>query len=446
MKKIDLTKGKVIKVLTMLALPIMATSLLQFTYNLIDMLWVGGLGSDAVASVGSSSFFVGLGYAINSMVVIGTTIRLAQAIGRKETEKEKGYINAGLVVNLIIALSYSLLLIFCGKIFIGFLNLNNTIVERNSFYYLAINGPILFLGFFNMLYSKIIGSYGNNKIALRISAVGIVCNIILDPIFIYLFNMGVSGAALATLAANLIMFLLYRRKSMSFLRYDRTVKLDFAKVKEICRLGIPMSFQRVLFTLINILLARIIGGFGAHAIAAQKIGLQIESITYMVIGGLHGAIASFVGQNFGAVKYGRIKEGYKTALKLGILYSVVMVFVFIFLNRPIIKLFINEKETITIAVDYLRIVAFSQIFSTIETVSNGTFTGLGLPKIPSIISIVFTALRIPMALLLVRRFGINGVWMSISISSILKGLTSYIMYIIVVKNRLELSKDLTRQI
>lgn len=436
MKKIDLTKGKVINVLTVLALPIMATSLLQFTYNLIDMLWVGALGSDAVASVGSSSFFVGLGYAINSMVVIGTTIKLAQAIGRKEIEKEKEYINAGLVINLIIALSYGLLLIFCGKIFIDFLNLNNTIVERNSFYYLAINGPILFFGFFNMLYSKIIGSYGNNKIALIISAIGIVSNIILDPIFIYIFNMGVSGAALATLVANIIMFLLYRRKSMSFLRYYRGVKLDFVKVKEICVLGIPMSFQRVLFTLINIVLARIIGGFGANAIAAQKIGLQIESITYMVIGGLHGAISSFVGQNFGAGKYNRIKEGYKTALKLGILYSLIMVFVFIFLNRPIIKLFISENETIIIAADYLRIVAFSQIFSTIETISNGTFTGLGLPKIPSIISIVFTALRVPMALMLVGRFGVNGVWMSISISSILKGITSYIMYFIVVKMKL----------
>lgn len=436
MKKIDLTKGKVINVLTVLALPIMATSLLQFTYNLIDMLWVGALGSDAVASVGSSSFFVGLGYAINSMVVIGTTIKLAQAIGRKETEKEKEYINVGLVINLIIALSYGLLLIFCGKIFIDFLNLNNTIVERNSFYYLAINGPILFFGFFNMLYSKIIGSYGNNKIALIISAIGIVSNIILDQIFIYIFNMGVSGAALATLVANIIMFLLYRRKSMSFLRYYRGVKLDFVKVKEICVLGIPMSFQRVLFTLINIVLARIIGGFGANAIAAQKIGLQIESITYMVIGGLHGAISSFVGQNFGAGKYNRIKEGYKTALKLGILYSLIMVFVFIFLNRPIIKLFISENETIIIAADYLRIVAFSQIFSTIETISNGTFTGIGLPKIPSIISIVFTALRVPMALMLVGRFGVNGVWMSISISSILKGITSYIMYFIVVKMKL----------
>ena len=87
MKKIDLTKGKVLNVLTALALPIMGSSLLQFAYNLIDMLWVGGLGSDAVASIGSSSFFIGLGYSINSLVVIGAGIKISHAIGKKENDK-----------------------------------------------------------------------------------------------------------------------------------------------------------------------------------------------------------------------------------------------------------------------------------------------------------------------------------------------------------------------
>ncbi|MBM6838644.1 MATE family efflux transporter, partial [Clostridium saudiense] len=96
MKKVDLTKGKVISVLTALALPIMGSSLLQFTYNLVDMLWVGGLGSDAVASVGSSSFFVGLGYSINSLVVIGAGIKIAHSIGQKDNDNLKRYINAGI--------------------------------------------------------------------------------------------------------------------------------------------------------------------------------------------------------------------------------------------------------------------------------------------------------------------------------------------------------------
>lgn len=436
MKKIDLTKGKVITVLTALALPIMGSSLLQFTYNLIDMLWVGGLGSDAVASIGSSSFFVGLGYAINSLVVIGTGIKVSHAIGRKDNEEVKRYINSGILINLIISIVYALILILFGKVFIGFLNLNNTVVEANSYYYLVINAPILFFSFFNFLYYRIFGSFGNNGDSLKINAVGTILNIILDPIFIYVFKLGVIGAALATLIANIIMFILYKIKSKGILKYDKSLGVEKSKIIEIIRLGFPMAFQRVLFTLVNIILAKIIAIFGTDSIAAQKIGLQIESITYMVIGGLNGAIASFTGQNFGANKLKRIKQGYYTALVLGIIYSLIISLMFILFKESIIRLFIREKNTILIAGGYLQAVAFSQSFSTIEMVSNGFFTGVGKPKIPAIISIVFTVLRIPMALILMRQFGINGIWWSIAISSILKGVASYLVYLIRVRRNL----------
>ena len=433
MRKVDLTKGKVITVLTALALPIMGSSLLQFTYNLVDMIWVGGLGSNAVASVGSSSFFIGLGYSINALVVIGAGIKVSHAIGRKDNDEVKRYINAALAINLLIAIVYALVLVFLGKSFISFLNLGNPIVERDSYYYLAVNGPILFFSFFNFLYSRIFGSFGNNGDALKINAVGIIVNMILDPILIYIFKFGVIGAAIATLIANIIMFILYKIKSNGILKYDRELGVESKKAKEIVKLGFPMAFQRILFTVVNIILARIIAIFGTNAIAAQKIGLQIESITYMVIGGLNGAIASFAGQNFGAKKFNRIKEGYNTALVIGITYSLIMSCVFIFLKGPIIKLFIRDVDTSLIAYRYLQAVAYSQAFSTIEMVSNGLFTGLGKPKIPAIISIVFTVLRIPMALVLMNYYGIDGIWWSIAISSILKGIAAYIMYKFVIK-------------
>lgn len=435
MKKIDLTKGKVLNVLTALALPIMGSSLLQFAYNLIDMLWVGGLGSDAVASIGSSSFFIGLGYSINSLVVIGAGIKISHAIGKKENDKVKEYINSGLAINFFIAVVYALILIFLGKNFIEFLSLDNPIVEQQSYYYLAINGPILFFSFFNFLYSRIFGSFGNNSGALKISAIGIVVNIILDPIFIYIFKLGVIGASLATLVANILMYILYKIKSNGLLKYDKSINLDYIKIKEIIKLGFPMAFQRVLFTFVNIILARIIAIFGTNAIAAQKIGLQIESITYMAIGGLNGAISSFTGQNFGAKKFKRIKDGYSTALIIGISYSLLMSLIFIFFKEPIIKLFIRDINTSIIAYGYLQAVAYSQAFSTIEMVSNGLFTGLGKPKIPATISIIFTILRIPMALILMKSYGINGVWWSIAISSILKGSVAYLIY------KLKVSKE-----
>ena len=428
MKKVDLTKGNVFKVLVTLSLPIMGSSLLQFTYNLIDMLWVGGLGSDAVASIGSSSFFIGLGYSINAFVVIGTGIKVAHSIGRKDNKAVDEYIFNGLILNAIVGGIYSLILIFFGKSFIQFLNLGNPIVERSSYIYLAISAPMLFFSFFNTLFIRIFNSFGVNKSALTISAIGVIINMILDPVMIYTLNLGVTGAAIATLIANATMFLLFIKKSQNLYNFNFKIGLNYNKIKEITILGLPMSFQRVLFTVVNILLARIIGSFGSDAIAAQKIGLQIESIVYMVVGGLNGAIAGFVGQNFGAKKYNRINKGYNTAVGIGVIYALCISILFIFTPEVLVKLFIREENTILIASDYLRIIGYSQIFATIEMISNGVFTGFGVPKIPALISIGFTILRIPLAIIFTRFFGVNGIWIGISISSILKGTVAYLIY------------------
>lgn len=433
MKKVDLTQGKVLSVIAALAIPIMGSSLLQFTYNIVDMFWVGGLGSNAVASVGSSSFFIGLGYSINTLVVIGSGIKVSHALGKNEEHEVKSYINAGIFINFTLGLIYALILIFAGKYFIGFLNLGNEVVERGANLYLAISAPMLFFSFFNLMYIRILGSYGHNSGALKISAVGIVLNIILDPIFIYVFKFGVLGAAIATLIANIVMYIMFRVSSKGLFNFDFKIGINKDKVVEIIKLGFPMSFQRVLFTIVNIILARIISIFGSDAIAGQKIGLQIESITFMVIGGLNGAIASFTGQNYGAKKYNRIIKGYHTSLKIGVVYAIITSVVFLLIPEYLVTIFIKDAATIEIASMYLRIIAISQIFSAIEMVSNGMFTGLGIPNIPAMISIIFTVLRIPMALVFTKYFSVNGVWISISISSVLKGITSYIMYRIKVR-------------
>ncbi|SJZ93019.1 MATE family efflux transporter [Garciella nitratireducens] len=428
MENIDLTKGNVTSVLTKLALPVMGSSLLQFTYNIVDMLLVGGLGSDAVASIGSSSFFISLGYAIHALVPIGTGIKVSHALGQKNEIEVKKYINVGIILNVLLSITYGLILLLAGKHLIRFLDVGNPIVEKNAYDYLALHAPILFFNFFNVLYTRLLGSYGDNKLAFKINTIGILINVILDPLFIYVLDYGVIGAALGTLFANLLIFILFLITSKGNFKFHRQQGISPSKIKEVTTLGIPNTFQRILFTLINILLAKIIAIYGSDAIAAQKIGLQIESVTYTVIGGLNVAVASFTGQNFGAKKYKRILEGYHSALKIGIFYTGCVALVFLFFNVPIIQLFIREEATVSIASSYLNIIAFSEIFSAVEMISNGLFTGIGKPKIPSIISIVFTSLRIPMALLLSRLLGIRGVWISISFSSVLKGIVSYFIY------------------
>ncbi|NME83604.1 MATE family efflux transporter [Clostridium sp. SM-530-WT-3G] len=433
MKQIDLTKGKVLTVIAELALPIMGSSLMQFTYNIIDMMWVGKLGSDAVASIGSSSLYVNIGNAINALAVIGTGIKVAHAIGEKNDHEVREYVNAGIIINLIIAVIFGLVLILFGKDFITFLNLQNTYVEKNAYYYLVLNAPILFFAFFNMMYTRILGSFGNNKIAFKINALGVFLNIILDPLFIYGFKFGVIGAGVSTLVANIVIFICFKISTNGVLNYHFDSDIDKSKIKEIVRLGLPMASQRVLFTIINILLAKVIAIFGTDAIAAQKVGAQIESIAYMIIGGLNGAVAGFTGQNFGAKKFKRIKEGYNSSLVVGMSYALIMAVVFLLFNKQMIGLFISGGKAAEIAAAYLKAVAFSQVFSAIEMISNGMFTGIGKPRIPATISIVFTAMRIPLALILIKPFGINGVWISICVSSIIKGLLNYMIYLIKIK-------------
>ncbi|WP_214754532.1 MATE family efflux transporter [Exiguobacterium sp. J17977] len=424
MKTIDLTTGPVQRVIVTLALPLVGSSLLQFTYSLVDMFWVGALGSDAVASIGAASFYIMLGQAIQSLIVVGTGIKVSQAVGRRDQALIQRYVRAGRRMNLGLGLSFVFLLILFGQTLIGFLNMNDSDVERLAYGYLLVSAPMLVFSFFNLLFARLFSAYGNTTTAMRINATGVTLNMILSPLFIYPLGLGVVGAGLATLVANVVMFGFFWHRTRALFDWEETVKANRTDYREILRLGFPMATQRVLFTVISIFLARMIGSYGTEAIAAQRIGLQIESIAYMMIGGLNGAIASYTGQNLGARKVDRVYEGYRVTTRLGILYTGLITLVFLFVPDVLIGLFVDDPTTIEIGATYLRIIGISLIFASLEMIGNGYFSGLGLPKIPATISIVFTVARIPLALALEPYLGLDAIWWSIALSSIVKGLVS----------------------
>ncbi len=432
MKTIDLTTGQVQRVIVALALPLVGSSLLQFTYSLVDMFWVGALGSDAVASIGAASFYIMLGQAIQSLIVVGAGIKVSQAVGRRDQELIQRYVRAGRRMNLGIGLLFVVLLAVLGQTLIGFLNMNAPIVERLAYNYLLVSAPMLVFSFFNLLFARLFSAYGNTTTAMRINATGVTLNMILSPLFIYPLGLGVVGAGLATLVANVVMFGFFWHRARALFDWEETVEPNRTDYIEILRLGFPMATQRVLFTVISIFLARMIGSYGTEAIAAQRIGLQIESIAYMMIGGLNGAIASYTGQNLGARKVDRVHEGYRVTTRLGVLYTGLITLVFLFVPDVLIGLFVDDPRTIEIGASYLRIIGISLIFASFEMIGNGYFSGLGLPKIPATISIVFTVARIPLALALEPYLGLDAIWWSIAISSIVKGLVS-VLYVRLMK-------------
>lgn len=432
MKKVDLTKGNVLKVILLLALPLIGSSLLQYTYSFIDMLFVGHIGSEAIATIGTSNFITGIGYAIQALVTIGCGIKVSHAVGANNKEEIQEYINAGFRLNLWIGISFFVICTTFGKSFIGFFNLKNAQLVQSAYYFLVISSLMMIFSFFNILFTRVLGSFGNNQAALKINAVGIILNIILDAVCIYIFKWGVLGAGIATLISNAFICYLFYTRTQSLFKIQ--FKADSNYLKDIIGLGSPMATQRLLFSIINILLARLIAQFGEEAIAAQKLGFQIESVALMVLGGMNGATASFMGQNYGAKKYHRIDKGYKCSLLVGGSYALLLSIIFVNYGGNLAQLFLKPDEMATVAISkqYLMCIGYPLILSGIEMISNGAFTGLGLPKIPARISIAFTILRLPLAYFLIPYYGVTGIWMSIGITSFLKGATALLIYMFIV--------------
>ncbi|MCY9545221.1 MATE family efflux transporter, partial [Paenibacillus alvei] len=260
----------------------------------------------------------------------------------------------------------------------------------------------------------------------HIFTVGLILNIILDPFLIFgvgsFEGLGVVGAAIATLMANLLVTVLFIIRTRHSELITKSSAWNSSLMKEVIRLGLPITIQRVTFTLISIIIAKIIVRFGSDAIAVQKVGIQIESISYMTIGGLQGAIAAFFGQNYGARRLDRIQQGYQQALLLTSGFGIFISIIFILFPGQLFSVFLSDEASLALGTDYMRIIGYSQLFMCMELMTVGAFNGIGKTHIPPIFSITFTALRIPLALILSEPFGLNGVWMSIALSSVFKGI------------------------
>lgn len=424
--------GRIDKTLLKLAYPIILSNFVQMLFGLINIIWIGRLGSGAVSAIGTASFYVNLATAISTIVVIGTGIRVAQKIGANKHEEASSYMYNGLLCAIVIAVIFCLIFGIFSSNFIQFYQMNNPEIEANAIIYLrhSLAGiPFLFL---SSTLISILTSLGNTKLTFKASSIGLIVNIILDPILIFGFMgipaLGIVGAAWGSNIARIVTFLILLVFANKEIKESVHEKLKLHKIGDIIKLSFPVTIQRVIFIVISIYMAKFIVQFGTDAIAAQKIGVQIESISYVTIGGLQGAIGAFVGQNYGAKNYQRIADGYRIALKMVIIFGLVVTFMFIKFAPQIFSIFISEEAVIAIGITYMSAIGVSQVFMCMELLTVGAFNGMGITYAPPLVSIILTASRIPLAYILSQRMGLQGVWWSISITSILKGIILVIWY------------------
>lgn len=441
--RLDLTEGRIIDKLIKLALPIMGTSFIQMAYNMIDMIWVGKTGSSSVAAVGTAGFFPWLGMALVAISRVGGEVQVAQSMGKSDVDSTKSYIKAAIEVNIILAILYTVILIVFKNELIGIFNLGDADVISMSKEYLVIVAIGMVFYFINPIFTAIFNGMGNSKIPFRINTIGLITNIILDPLLILgigpIPKLGVAGAAIATVFSQIVVTMTFI--SMIIKRNDEYFKITFFKninfgyYKSLCKLGIPVAIQSGMFTIFSMLIGVIVASWGPVAIAVQKVGAQIEAISWMTADGIAVAFSSFSGQNYGANKYDRINKGFKITLGIGTLLGITNTLILIFGGKSVFTIFINESETITEGAKYLKILGYSQLFMCIEIITAGAFKGIGRTYIPSIIITVLTGARVPLAYFLSRSeiLGLSGVWWSISTTSAIKGILIISVYLYLLK-------------
>jgi putative MATE family efflux protein len=415
----------------------MAISFIQMAYNLVDIIWIGRLGSQSVAAIGAVGMLMWMMNSVALISKVGAEISIGQSIGARRLDQASLYASHTTTIAILLGLAFGLCFLLFPQPYISFYKLGQEIAAEATGYLRIISLGIPFI-FLILNFSGIYIGSGRSDIPFYFNATGLVLNIALDPLFIFGAGMGVRGAALATILSQGVVLLLFvwhlKKKNGLLEKFRFLIRPRRRHTINILKLGLPVAAMNTYFAFINMNLARIASLYGGHlGITSQTTGGQIEGITWNTSTGFSTALGSFVAQNFAAKKIHRANRAFRYTLMMMGTLGVMVTLAFVLYGEGIFSVFVPEKEAYEAGGAYLLIIGISQIFMMLEITTQGMFNGLGRTTPPAIISIVFNTLRIPIAVILGTRTGVTGVWWALSVTSIFKGIILFIWYLILQK-------------
>lgn len=337
---------------------------------------------------------------------------------------------------------------------IAFFGMKDTETLIHAKGYLMITCGMIVFSYVNFTLTGLFTAQGDATTPFQANFVGLIINMILDPVLILgvgIFpRMEAVGAAIATVTAQMVVTAVFlfclawkgrkqrhkenngeTAKNDNILREIRLARLqERSYYADVVRIGGPTALQGSVYCMISMVLTRMVAAFGAGAVATQRVGGQIESVSWNTADGFAAALNAFIGQNFGAGRMERVRKGYRAAFSTILVWGIGMTLIFVLFPMQISGLFFHEAEVLPVASRYMVIVGFSEAFMCVELTAVGAISGLGKTKICSIISVCLTALRIPLALILSRTgLGLEGIWWALTITSMLKGIVLHLTFL-----------------
>lgn len=470
----DLTSGNIFSQIVKLAFPIIATSFVQMAYNMTDMAWLGRVGSETVGAVGIALYLVWLGSSLMFIPKIGAEVCISQSIGRKDMTAAIAFTRNTFGLSFLIAIGFAFLIWLFTSPIISLFQIESDFVNQTAYVYLRIVALGMPFTYSNITLAGIYNGTGNTKAPFYVNALGLILNMILDPILIFGWGsipaMGAEGAAIATVASQILVFGLFlvllrgKHKPLDTNKYLGRLKKEY--LKPIFKIGGPVALQATCFVLLAMLLARVMNNIAqgqSIPFSVQSIGAQIEALSWMTALGFSSALGTFTGQNYGAQRWDRIQKGFFITLGIASTLGLISTALFLFFGEEVFSLFIKQTEpaVLNMGIVYLIILSFSQVFMSIEITTTGAFNGIGKAMPPSIIGIIGNILRVPFAFLFAYTLvdilplfseyidmdsvPVTGVWWGITLSSILKGGFLFFGFIILLLRHPENDQELPFQ-
>ena len=420
-----LLNGNITSLLFKFSAPAIIGMVTGALYNIVDTIFVGkAVGYLAIAALSivlpMQLIIIGIG----TMTGVGGASIVSRALGRNRKDIAQNVFGNAVILNFLIsAFSIVFIYIFMDKCLLFFGASAQVLPYARDYTSIIMAGFIFFS--FSVSSNNHIRAEGNPRAAMYVMSIGAIINIILDPIFIFVFGMGIKGAAIATVIAQVISstcVILYILFGGSIFRLNISVfKVKFSTMKEILSIGFPSFIRSAMAGVITLIFNKLLLFYGSDMyIAIMGIGLRMISMIQMPLIGITQGFSTIVGFNYGAKLYHRVKKVLRMAVVWAIIIGGVGFLTMMIFPRFVISLFSSDADLINEGIYILRIVIVFLPFIGVQILGGGFFQAIGKPAPALIITISRQVLfLIPAAFLLPLFFGLNGVWLAVPVSDFL---------------------------
>lgn len=441
MQKTNIMQSETIpRLLFKMSFPMMLSMLIQALYNVVDSIFVAMVSETALTAVSLAfplqnlliSAAVGTGVGINSL--------LSRRLGEGKHEEANHVASTSLFLAFAMWVLFVLIGVFLTKPFLALFTKDTELLKLSTSYS-RICLIVSFGCIFSITIEKLIQATGNSVQPMTMQLTGAITNIILDPVFIFVFGLGVNGAAIATvigqIASMLLAIIFFKKNEYISIKF-KDIKPNARIIKDIFQVGLPSIIMNSIGTVMVSLINKILILFSATAVSVFGVYFKLQSFVFMPVFGLNNGVIPILGFNYGARNKKRMLDTMKLGLVVALLIMITGTICFQLFAKELLSLFSATEEMYRIGIPALRTISLCFIPASISIILIASFQATGFGIASMMVSIIRQLVVLcPCSLLLSKLIGINGVWYSFAIAEIFGLLFSIIFFIHVYNKKIK---------